>query len=97
MFLDRETSLPRHVSDVGVAATLAIITPPSELEALFLLICVPYRKFATRLPQPELSHISPDQEFFFLLRREYKDHFTGIRYAGDCERDIPHLLVGPLI
>ena len=45
--------------------------PPTTVnltDSLYLLLCIPHRKYATKLIQSDLQHIRSDQAFFKLLR-----------------------------
>ena len=75
-FQPKSPSLPYSHSDVGKDVIVTLAAPAETREVIFLLLCVPHRKFATKLLQPELSHVRSDQEFFKLLKRAYK-HIRG--------------------
>ena len=42
-------------------------------QQIFLLLCIPYRQYATKLLQLELQDLQSDQHLFNLLRAGYKD------------------------
>ena len=49
-------------------------TPPPGVaspDSLYLLLCIPHRKYATRLFQPNLQEIRSDKDFFNLLKTNY--------------------------
>ncbi|KAL9118152.1 MAG: hypothetical protein Q9187_005307 [Circinaria calcarea] len=50
-------------------------------DSLYLLLCIPHRKYATKLIQPELQHICTDQSFFNLLRENYRGLRGRVRYS----------------
>ncbi|MCJ1407014.1 hypothetical protein MMC19_001084 [Ptychographa xylographoides] len=45
----------------------------NALDSLFLLLCIPHQKFATKLLHLELRETSSDREFFGLLMKSYND------------------------
>ena len=48
-------------------------------ELLYLLMCIPQHQYATKLLQPQLSAIRSDQDFFLLLRNNYRQMRGRIR------------------
>ncbi|KAK4661055.1 hypothetical protein QC762_124460 [Podospora pseudocomata] len=78
--------LPEHKSSRGnMSLELGNPCTQSSQQApytthLFLLLCVPFLRFATRLAQPEVCQINSDQELFQLLRRQYLIARSGKRW-----------------
>ena len=64
--------LPRH-KDQNIPSQdqdITLATRPSE--KVFLLLCIPYRKWATKLVHMDLCNLLSDQLFFTELRTQYK-------------------------
>ena len=55
------------------------VVPGAPSELLYLLMCVPQHQYATKLLQPQISAIRSDQDFFLLLRRNYRQMRGRIR------------------
>ena len=74
--------LPQDSPNRGQTEHVLETSPPhgrnssSNPQILFLLLCIPYQKFATKLLQPGLTGVSSDKEFFNLLRTCYR-HMRG--------------------
>ena len=54
-------------------------TPSRNHEFLYLLMCIPQHQYATKLLQPQISAIRSDQDFFLLLRNNYRQMRGRIR------------------
>ncbi len=62
-------SLPRYqLESVSVSQPQP---STSDIEILYLLLCVPHQKFATKLLQLDLTKVTSDQHLFSLLRGNY--------------------------
>lgn len=62
-------SLPHHQLE-----SVSVIQPQpstSDIDLLYLLLCVPHQKFATKLLQLDLTKVISDQHLFSLLRENY--------------------------
>ncbi|KAK4202780.1 hypothetical protein QBC40DRAFT_195301 [Triangularia verruculosa] len=71
--------LPKHRAPrANMSLELGNPCPQSSQQTLpvahhFLLLCIPFLRFATRLFQPEVCQINSDQAFFQLLRLQYSN------------------------
>ena len=54
-------------------------TSSRNQELLYLLMCIPQHQYATKLLQPQISAIRSDQDFFLLLRSNYRQMRGQIR------------------
>lgn len=67
-------TLPRHrqdeqdVTTTGACKNTGIGGPATHD---FLLLCIPFMRYGTKVYQPEICRINSDQEFLRLLRRYY--------------------------
>lgn len=67
-------SLPRHRQDEKEVITTGACTSAGVGGAVthdFLLLCIPFMRYGTKVYQPEICRINSDQEFLHLLRRYY--------------------------
>ena len=68
---NNQPSLPQYNTTVPSSGTsIPVIRAPSD--NLYLLICTPHRKYATKLVQPDLKDIHSDQAFFKFLQASYR-------------------------
>ena len=64
------STLPWHQPHAANQEPHPQSSPPSE--HLFLLLCIPYRKYGTRLVHMDLAELISDETLFRNLRREYQ-------------------------
>ncbi|KAL8785902.1 MAG: hypothetical protein Q9195_008447 [Heterodermia aff. obscurata] len=62
--------LPQYELENGGTARRGSSSCNNEL--LYLLMCIPQHQYATKLLQPQISAIRSDQDFFLLLRNDYR-------------------------
>ena len=68
---NNQSSLPQfNTTEQPGNGSLPTAAPLSD--SLYLLLCIPHRKYATKLIQPGLQQIRNDQAFFSLLRNSYR-------------------------
>ena len=72
---DQSPSLPLHKGQNGQLQTSD--SPNSQVppQQIFLLLCIPYRKYGTKLIHMDIATIQSDQDMF----RELKNHYSAIR------------------
>lgn len=79
-FMDKKSSappLPQYEVENGGAAKPGSSSCNNEL--LYLLMCIPQHQYATKLLQPQISAIRSDQDFFLLVRDNYRQMRGRIR------------------
>ena len=62
--------LPQYQLGNGHAVVPGTSSRTNEL--LYLLMCIPQHQYATKLLQPQISDIRSDQDFFLLIRNNYR-------------------------
>lgn len=62
--------LPQHNLHLGTIPTTSPQTSVAN-GTIFLLLCLPHRRYATKLIQPSLENIRSDRDFFGLLQTSY--------------------------
>ena len=70
-------SLPQYQLENGHAVVPG--TSSRNHELLYLLMCIPQHQYATKLLQPQISDIRSDQDFFLLIRNNYRQMRGRIR------------------
>ncbi|MCJ1369949.1 hypothetical protein MMC20_001161 [Loxospora ochrophaea] len=74
----REASLP-HYQTPQQNHNQPTPPPSPPADRLFLLICIPHRKYANKLIQVDVRKINSDQALFTLLRNSYKSMRSRFR------------------
>ena len=73
----RSPPLPRY--QLGNRNAVVPGTSSRNHELLYLLMCIPQHQYATKLLQPQISDVRSDQDFFLLLRNNYRQMRGRIR------------------
>ncbi|KEY68892.1 hypothetical protein S7711_03825 [Stachybotrys chartarum IBT 7711] len=69
---DTGQSLPSHRPVPAVQSSCLARLGRSQTDHVFLLTCLPFMKWATKLHQDEVCGLKSDREFFYLLKSSYE-------------------------
>jgi hypothetical protein len=61
----------RRPQDIELGLHSDSSSPNSERDPNYILLCIPFQRWATKLHQPRVCHINSDQELFQALRHHY--------------------------
>lgn len=61
----------RRSQDIELGLHSDSSSPNSERDPNYILLCIPFQRWATKLHQPRVCHINSDQELFQALRHHY--------------------------
>ncbi|KAK3172037.1 hypothetical protein OEA41_004121 [Lepraria neglecta] len=71
--LPQDTSSEQSTNPLQTLSSTSRSSRSSNLDALFLLLCIPHQKFATKLLQLDLTGLRSDQHFFNLVHQSYQE------------------------
>ncbi|KAK2609443.1 hypothetical protein N8I77_002940 [Diaporthe amygdali] len=76
-FKNKDSSLPRHQPSKRTAeelGTCPLMPETPQMDHNFVLLCVPFMRWASKLWQAEICRINSDRDFFRILRHYYNNH-----------------------
>lgn len=76
-FKNKGSSLPRHQPSKRTAeelGTCPLMPETPQMDHNFVLLCVPFMRWASKLWQAEICRINSDRDFFRVLRHYYDNH-----------------------